>query len=144
MFTGINKGFVTLIAGALLWILISYVTGSLCLIQSIIGFPCPACGSVRAVVYLIRGSLMGAFAYHPLILASLGLLIYFAARYVLFKNIELYKIEKWMVIFFTAVYMMLYAVRMFLYVPHTEPFIPNENALWRQIFRFVASLTSRI
>ena len=144
MFTGINKNIVTLIAGVMLWFLVSYITGSLCLIQSTIGFPCPACGSVRAVLYLTRSSLRGAFAYHPLILASLGLLVYFAARYVFRKNAELHKIEKWIVIFFITAYMVLYVVRMFLFFPHTEPFVPNENALWRQIFRLVASLINRI
>ena len=136
----ISKGTWTFAAAGLLWLLISYITGSLCWFQSFIGIPCPACGSVRAVQYLIQGNWRVAFTYHPLILVSIMLLTHFAARFIFSKKSELYKTEKWIVFFLMVIYIGLYAVRMFLFFPHTEPFVPLADALWRQGFRLIASL----
>ena len=139
MFTESGRGALALAAGVVLWLVISFITGSLCWLQAVVGLPCPGCGSVRAVRYLVHGSFRDAFVSHPLILVSLALIAYFAARFVFFKGNAQNRIEKWLILFLVAVYVLLYAFRMFLFFPHTEPFIPLENAIWRQVFRFAVS-----
>ena len=142
MFLGISKGAWSLSLGIMLWLLVSLITGSLCWLQSFVGLPCPGCGSVRAVQYLVQGDFGEAFSFHPLILVSLVLIIYLAVRFVLLKNSAQSKAENSILLFIAAVYVFVYAVRMLLFFPHTEPFVPLEDALWRQVFRLVSHLLS--
>ena len=50
----------------------------LCLFRRLTGYPCPTCGSTRAVVHLLKGEWGRAFARQPLASAALlGGLLFF-------------------------------------------------------------------
>lgn len=41
---------------------------SLCLIKNISGYNCPGCGITRAIAAILKGKLVSAFSYNPLII----------------------------------------------------------------------------
>ena len=127
--------------GLSLWIIISFVTGSLCWFQSIIGMPCPGCGSMRATVALVNLQFAEAHSSHPLITVSLALCLYFGVRQIFFRKIPLHKTEKSILIGIFILYISVFAVRMFFLFPHTEPFVPLETALWRLVIGFITGFT---
>ena len=47
---------------------------TLCPLKRLTGVPCPTCGSTRAVVLLLRGNVVGAFAIQPLATTAICLL----------------------------------------------------------------------
>lgn len=54
----------------------SYTNVEVCLFRALTGAPCPACGSSRAIVTLLNGSLVGALWYNPLgVILLLGIII---------------------------------------------------------------------
>ena len=136
----INRGVLSLILASLAWLLIGFITGSLCWFQAVLGFPCPACGTIRAAYELLRGNIGVSFAYHPLLFAALALLLYFGVYFAVYRKLHANKIEKIALLFIGLLYIVLFAVRMYLYFPHTEPLVPNENALWRQAVRIVSRI----
>ena len=49
---------------------------SVCMIKNATGYPCPSCGSTRAVQAFFRGNLTGSFLFNPFgIIVSIALLI---------------------------------------------------------------------
>jgi hypothetical protein len=49
---------------------------SVCMIKNATGYPCPSCGTTRAVQALYKGDLKGSVAFNPFgIIASMALLI---------------------------------------------------------------------
>ncbi|MCP4896523.1 MAG: DUF2752 domain-containing protein [bacterium] len=38
-----------------------------CLFQSLVGIPCPSCGSTRAMEALVQGNLLAAVTFNPLV-----------------------------------------------------------------------------
>ncbi len=48
-----------------------FFLGTVCVVQSMIGVPCPACGSTRAFRSLLKGHVSEALYWHPLIFLSL-------------------------------------------------------------------------
>lgn len=66
----------------------------LCLFRRLTGYPCPTCGSTRAVVHLLKGEWGRAFARQPLASAALlgGLLfflVYLLLRAFGLKNVRI-------------------------------------------------------
>ncbi|SRR6266540_2487823 len=53
------------------------VSASPCWFRGLFGIPCPACGGTRALLAILEGRLLSAFAWNPLLAA---LLIIFPAR----------------------------------------------------------------
>ena len=125
--------------GLLLWVIVSVVTGSFCWFQSVLGVPCPGCGSARATVALIQGQFAYAHNFHPLILLSLALCLYFGVRQLFFRMVPMNKTEKYILIGIFVLYIGVFAVRMVLLFPHTEPLVPLETALWRLVLNLIGS-----
>ncbi len=49
---------------------------SVCMIKNVTGYPCPSCGTTRAVHALYKGNLMGSISLNPFgIIVSIALLI---------------------------------------------------------------------
>lgn len=114
------------------------ITGSICIVRSTIGLPCPGCGLTRAYQLLFTANLTEAFFFHPLF----WFIPIFALVY-LFKWIK-YKNEnpKWFIIFSAssiAVFFAVYFVRMILYFPHTEPLTFNTKTLIARIIHYIMS-----
>ena len=141
---------IAIIAGAVLaYGIFSVFTGSFCLFQSIIGLPCPACGTMRAARYLLGGDIMAALAYHPLIFVTIILCGVYLSRYALFLfrrfsaksageplavwGISIGKKETALLLAVSAVYIFVFAIRLVLFFPHTEPLVPNDAAVFRRL-----------
>ena len=125
--------------GFLLWLFVSLFTGTLCWVQAVIGLPCPACGSIRAAFDLLQGNLREAHINHPLIILSLLLYIYLPVRFILGKNRPISRPETTTLLAVVLVYLVVFAIRMILFFPHTEPMIPYEKTVWRQVLIVIKS-----
>ena len=108
---------------------------TVCPVYAVAGLPCPACGSTRAVLALLRGDLMESLRWHPLIFL-LPLLAVLALR-----ARRTSPRPRWWGIALAgalALYMGIYAARMILLFPHTGPMTVNEYGylprLWQLIF----------
>ena len=95
--------------------------------------PCPGCGSTRAAVALFQGNFAEAFAWHPLILVSLLLLVYAVVRYTLFRKHAMPKAEKYTYVALTAAYLGVFVVRMVFLFPHTAPLTMHPDFLLRRV-----------
>ena len=129
-----SKKLVFLLGCCAVWIAISLLTGSVCLLQSVTGLPCPACGSTRAVSALFQGDIHGAFFWHPLIpvtLACLPILAIFVFIYR--KRKKRPKILNAAAIVLLALYLAVYIARMALYFPHTEPMTVLDSSFFNRI-----------
>jgi hypothetical protein len=56
-----------LVAGATLWGACTHRDICLCAFRGATGLPCPGCGGTRATVSLLRGDVVGALAWNPLV-----------------------------------------------------------------------------
>ena len=128
------------VGGLLLWVGISLLTGTLCWFQSVLGVPCPGCGSIRAVQALFQGQFIEAHISHPLIILSMALFVYFGIKYLFFRNRPSHRAEKPILIVIAMLYMAVFVVRMIFLFPHTAPLIPLETALWRLVVGFVSNI----
>jgi len=133
---------------AAVWVGASALTGTACWFQATLGLPCPGCGSIRAGLALCRGDLAGALGWHPLIFVSLAGLLAAALSGIVYKisGKRVVRSKKavtavlWGVFF---LYVGVFAVRMVLYFPHTQPLVPYEGALWRVSLRWASDLINR-
>ncbi len=127
--------------------------GSACAISAVIGFPCPGCGSSRALVLLFQGRLKEALFMHPLIILSL-LILLFVLTTELFKFIRRKQGKTWsnpipqrirdiLAVAIIALYLGVYIFRMTKYYPHTEPMVYNWDSLWGRIARFFIGIFSK-
>ncbi|NLC39467.1 MAG: DUF2752 domain-containing protein [Clostridiaceae bacterium] len=126
--------------------------GSGCAISSVIGFPCPGCGSSRAAVLLFQGRLREALFMHPLIILSLLILLLVLGTEV-FKFIRRKQGKEWrnpiprrqmdiLAIAIISLYLGVYIFRMIKYYPHTDPMVYNWDSLWGKIARFFIRIFS--
>lgn len=122
-------------AGLALWTGVSLFTGTACWFQSVVGLPCPGCGTTRAVLALLEGRVGEALRWHPLIFVSLLLV----PAYAILRHGPLKTRKKALdsaAISVFILYLAVYALRMILLFPHTEPMVPLKTAVWRQILGF--------
>lgn len=122
----------------MLWIGLSFVTGTICWFQATIGLPCPGCGSTRAALALFQGHFAEAFFWHPLIIVSLVLLPYLVIRKVFLRRKPMRSIETKILIGVGIGYMIVFVVRMILFFPHTPPMVMHDDAVIRQFIRLAA------
>lgn len=94
---------------------------SICLFYNIFGLPCPSCGMTRSYLHLFHLDFKGAFHFHPLFWAVPFLLIF-------------YKNKK---IFYTisAIFIVVWIIRLFLFFPTTPPLDFNDNAVFPKVYR---------
>lgn len=112
------------------------ITGSVCIIMSTYGLPCPACGLTRAYGALLRFEVLEALWWHPLfwfVPIIFGVALY---KYVFIgkNNPKWFKIFIWGSL---VVFIAVYAVRLILYFPHTEPMTLNPLSYAQRIFFFI-------
>ena len=108
-----------------------------CPMYAVTGIPCPSCGSTRAVISVLRGDFTAALRWHPLVvllppLAVLLLYLWFAP---VTPN-AFRKLWNPLLIGVLVLYIAVYAARMVLWFPHTEPMIINESAYFPRIWKF--------
>ena len=120
--SGFSKKPALLLCGCAAWAVISLLTGSVCLLQSVTGLPCPSCGSTRAVSALFQGDINRAFFWHPLIPVTIVCLPVLAVFvFICRKRKKRPPIMNAAAIVILALYLAVYIARMVLYFPHTEP-----------------------
>jgi cytochrome bd-type quinol oxidase subunit 2 len=104
------------------------VTGTSCTIRSITGLPCPGCGLTRALLLFLRGDLAGAWTMHPLFWLAppvLAAILYLAIRDPARLSSRT-ATAAWISI--TALFVIVYLVRMALIFPDAEPLTWNDQA----------------
>lgn len=122
-------------------ILITYFSGvQTCPSKIILGIPCPGCGMTRALMQLLQFHLREAFVFHPFvfILVPYGLAFLFF-RY--FSKNQHTKFFDRLLIVISVAMIIHYAVRMYLYFPHTKPMLYYENNLLHPYLKFFNALT---
>ena len=109
---------VLIIIGGVAFVASLLIGTSLCLFYNLVGIPCFSCGMTRAFMSL--PNIFMAFRYHPLFFTVpiIPFLLFFSE-----KNRNIASIA--LIVLFIGVW----AVRMFLFFPHTAPMEYNENAL---------------
>lgn len=109
-----------------------------CMVKYVTGFPCPGCGTTRAVIAFAQGHLVEAFYWHPLFWLTVPLLLVG-----MFMGGRFFKKEKsgkffWLTL--TLMYLSVYAVRMVLLFPDTPPMDYKEQSLLFQLYTWVRNM----
>ena len=123
------------------------VLGTSCFFASILGIPCPGCGSSRAFLLLLQRQFGQAIRMHPLILVSLTILIavplYFFWAWQARKKDEDWqpplspRTARILLFSLAGLYLLVYLVRMILYFPHEEPMCYREDSLWGRLILLI-------
>ena len=112
------------------------VTGAICMIYATVGFPCPGCGLTRAFSAAFRLDFSGALRWHPLfwvIPIGIAFAVYNYLKHGSIINRAFHRFALATGICFFA----LYAVRLFLFFPHTEPMIINPSSILQRLLRVI-------
>ena len=95
----------------------------------IFGIPCPGCGMTRAIVCLLRGDIRGVLAMHPLAIT----LPFFAAAFIFGSR----KIRHYASVIMIVLFIAVYAARMIMYFPSSEPMVFNEASVLGRILDII-------
>ena len=125
------------VGGILVYLLLSWVTGTFCWFQATIGVPCPGCGSTRAAQALLNLNFAEALFWHPLIILSVVVVPLVTIRYTVFRNKRHTALETKLMIGVTVVYVAVFVVRLITMFPHTAPMVMHHDTVWRMILRFI-------
>jgi hypothetical protein len=139
-----------LLAIVLVLLFFGEIFGTSCYVSSMIGIPCPGCGSTRALLLLLQGDVIDALRMHPLIFITLSLFAVIPG----FSFLQFLMRKRGrelrsplspgavnvIFVLLAAAYLVLYAIRMILYFPHTEPMLFNEYSLLGRLVTIVKKL----
>lgn len=131
------KSIIVVVPYVTIWIMLSLFTGSLCWIRSVTGFPCPGCGSTRAVICLFRFQFREALQFHPLIFLTIAVIVYYIVKALRRDIKNIYKAEKYAGFAIVIIFITIYVLRMILFFPNTEPMTILYTALWQRIVQFI-------
>jgi len=96
------------------------LTGTACVFKSTMGIPCPGCGLSRAYMACMALDFETAFFYHPLFWYLPPFALIYAAICHKYRD----KYPRWFIVFarFSLIlFLLVFAVRLVLYFPHTAP-----------------------
>lgn len=105
----------------------------MCVFKLLFGLPCPGCGLTRANLLFFTGNFYEAFLMHPLFLLADAFLLYLI-WFFLIKRKKATKPFWILCLSVIAVYLIVFAVRVFLLWGKCEPFIFDPNALLPRLF----------
>ena len=115
------------------------VTHSACFFESTVGLPCPGCGLSRAYAALITLRFEEAFRWHPLfwyIPVMAGVWLYKRRKYGK-KDVQWFT---WFLWGSLALFIGVYAVRMVLFFPHTQPLTINPLSFTQRAVSMIRTL----
>lgn len=115
-----------------------FFLGGSCLVASTTGFPCPGCGGTRALISLFRGDFLESLKYHPLLLPALIILL---ADFVF--SLVKGQAPRWfnrVLVALAVATAIVYAARLILLFPHTEPMKYNRLAVLPRVFFWIRSI----
>jgi hypothetical protein len=121
------------------WVLMGNFTGTPCVAAAFTGLPCPSCGITRAGLALLRGDFASSFYYYPPLYPLFAVLVFSLwARYGgggVRARVCARRVQAAFIVLILAVY----AVRMFLFFPDTEPMTFNERGILPRLFTSVVN-----
>ncbi len=108
-----------------------------CIIQNILGFPCPTCGMTRAYKSLFSLDFKDAFYYHPLFW-----IIPFAATILLLREHRHFKKldNRFLWLSLAIIFIAVYIIRMIILFPEKEPL----DYQWESILGYILSKIQEI
>lgn len=109
-----------------------FLTGNAqCQLKELTGMPCPGCGMTRAVLCLLSLDFSGAFAWHPLVFYPplVAFLLWLQ-----FGRAKSVRMPGWLWGLLLSVFLLVYALRMALYFPHTPPMDYDAGAFLPRLF----------
>ena len=124
-----------LLAATVVCVILTLIFGTCCPMRILTGLPCPACGTIRSLIALMRLDIRTALWYQPVLPLLICFFIFFCHnRYYRQQNRKkLYYLITVIIILTAAA---VYFVRMHLYYPDRPPleYTPNNiyNTLRRQ------------
>ncbi|OCN05287.1 hypothetical protein A4S06_09270 [Erysipelotrichaceae bacterium MTC7] len=114
------------------FIILFFVLGYHCPINSILGIPCPGCGMTRAFLQLLQLDVASALYYHPLCIVF-GFYVIFMA-YVYIKEHTFYgnkaRYATW---FMIALFLVVYIIRMIYIFPNAPMSLEKDAVIFRLI-----------
>jgi len=113
-------------------ILMFRVTGGICPVRGLLGIPCPACGSTRAMLRFAKGDFIGGIGMNP-VAPLLFFTLINELRIGYFRKGNK-KAAAFLLVMSVIVSLAVYLVRMKLYFPYKEPYIIDHKSL---LFRFL-------
>ncbi|MDR2525756.1 MAG: DUF2752 domain-containing protein [Oscillospiraceae bacterium] len=120
-------------------LLCQLVTGTICIMESSVGIPCPGCGLTRAWRSCAQMNYAAAFRWHPLFwLIPCMALLWLGAHLYYRKKAESPRWFRHCLVGCFVLFVSVYAVRMVLFFPHTAPMVTNPDSFARRILRAFA------
>ena len=120
IFADVKKFWPIPIIFLVLYFIMHKVQGAFCPMVSVFGLPCPGCGLVRAMLYVLKGQFAEAFYINPCVYLWIGFLLYImVSRYVLGKPIK--HVTK-IVVIIGILMVIRYVYGMYQYYPKRPPF----------------------
>lgn len=133
----LTKKYIYPFIGIVVYVLAIYLLGSdtRCLIRNTLGIPCPGCGMTRAYSNLFSGNIVGAFQSHPLFILPIIIGIVIVLRNTKLVN-GIYRSNRFWIVLLILI-IGVYAIRMILYFPNTEPMEFNPNGLIPRLINYI-------
>lgn len=104
----------------ILYFVLHKLEGAFCPSVIIFGLPCPGCGIVRALLYVLKGQFAQAFYINPSVYLWLVFLLYIiVVRYILGKPLRRVVLLMTVIV---AVMMIRFGYGMYMYYPQRPPF----------------------
>ena len=120
IFTDAKRFWPITIISIILYVVVHKIKGAFCPAVIIFGLPCPGCGIVRAVLYVLKGQFAEAFYMNPCVYLWIVFLLYIiVVRYILGKKLKHMKV--FMIVLVVAM-LVRYGYGMCMYYPNRPPF----------------------
>ena len=104
----------------ILYFVLHKLEGAFCPLVIIFGLPCPGCGIVRALLYVLKGQFAQAFYINPSVYLWIVFLLYIiVVRYILGKPLKRVVL---LVTVIVTVMVIRFAYGMYMYYPQRPPF----------------------
>lgn len=119
-------------------IILLFFIGNQCPLENIVGVPCPGCNMFTALYWLlIKGDILTAMYYHPMVIPLIGYLLGLAIMYFLYReNLVERRLFKVISIFFISLLLGVYLYRMWTIFPNA-PMQLNEQSIFMKIFHLI-------
>lgn len=120
-----------LLAAVILYFVIHGLFDAFCPFVLISGFPCPGCGTTRAVLYLLKGQLARSWSINPAgVLWVMWAFLFAFERYGRGRNLKVPVRAAGGILLFMV---LVYIIRMKWYFPDRPPYVYTRNNLFERI-----------
>ena len=121
----------TILIFVIFYVIIKKIFKAFCPLVILTGFPCPACGMTRAILFLLTGQFERSFRIHPMAILWVILALYcIIMRYLLGKRVAYFKSIVIVLLLAMIVY---YIYRMITLFPNQPPMSYTRNNLLHRV-----------